>query len=272
MPLPPPIDVDRSWEFKVRFRSTLHQKKVMVLLLYHRPIETPEFRAAAAELLQAFPDELVTVVGRAKRQLVQTPRDFLVESYCLPPTTIGRRIFPDDDWELVFSSSQLETSSSTAIIEEPSKSEQPQSKQHEDDVVCLDAHTVVVEQPENCFIQPNANICTRMLMWAREAIVRHRLRKKQQGDSAYTNESSHSLLELHCGIGTFTLALAPFFHRTFATELNRRSVEALGRNVARTFPLPNRSSFTACNFDPSNIFFTATPAQVSRFSKSKRVL
>ena len=239
----------------------------MVLLLYHRPIETPEFRAATEELLQAFPNELATVVGRAKRQLVQTPRDFLVESYCLPPATIERRVLPHD-WELVRRPSngfQLETclradSSPTTIVTERSASKQPRN---DEDVVRLEAHTVVVEQPENCFIQPNAHVCTRMLMWARETIVRHRLRK-QQGDSACYDEDSHSLLELHCGIGTFTLALAPFFHRTFATELNRRSVEALGRNVARTFPLPNRSSCTARSFDPAKIFFTATPAQVSR--------
>ena len=41
------------------------------------------------------------------------------------------------------------------------------------------------------------------------------------------------LLELHCGVGTLTCALAPLFARTLATELNPRSVRALLDNLRR---------------------------------------
>jgi len=71
-------------------------------------------------------------------------------------------------------------------------------------------------QVEAAFSQPNAGTCTSMLAWA----------------VAVTADSQgHDLLELYCGNGNFTAALAPNFRRVVATELSKSSVAAARRNL-----------------------------------------
>lgn len=95
--------------------------------------------------------------------------------------------------------------------------------------ICLDAdeveETLTVEgqtlryvQVEANFSQPNAGISVQMLAWARRAA---------QGSGA------RDLLELYCGNGNFTAALAPRFRRVVATEVSKRSVAAARRNCAQ---------------------------------------
>ncbi|AIN47062.1 tRNA (uridine(54)-C5)-methyltransferase TrmA [Candidatus Palibaumannia cicadellinicola] len=70
-------------------------------------------------------------------------------------------------------------------------------------------------QIENSFTQPNAGINIKMLEWALEA----------------TQESRGDLLELYCGNGNFSLALACNFERILATEIAKPSVEAAQHNL-----------------------------------------
>lgn len=65
---------------------------------------------------------------------------------------------------------------------------------------------VKLKQVEGTFSQPNAVACQAMLNFALECA---------QGCN------SHDLLELYCGSGTFTVTLAPFFRKVFATEVAR---------------------------------------------------
>jgi tRNA (uracil-5-)-methyltransferase len=65
-------------------------------------------------------------------------------------------------------------------------------------------------QTEGAFSQPNAKVCEKMLEWALEATV---------------NSNSRDLLELYCGGGTFTAALAQNFRKVLATEISKASVE-----------------------------------------------
>ena len=53
-------------------------------------------------------------------------------------------------------------------------------------------------QVEASFSQPNAGMCCNMLSWAR---------------GVTTGSGSRDLLELYCGNGNFTVALAPNFRR-----------------------------------------------------------
>jgi tRNA (uracil-5-)-methyltransferase len=71
-------------------------------------------------------------------------------------------------------------------------------------------------QVEGAFSQPNAGICTSMLGWAVDVT---------QGTG-----TDHDLLELYCGNGNFTAALAPNFRRVVATEISKSSVAAAKRN------------------------------------------
>ena len=75
---------------------------------------------------------------------------------------------------------------------------------------------MVYRQVENSFTQPNAAMNVQMLEWALKA----------------TEGSKGDLLELYCGNGNFSLALARNFERVLATEIAKPSVAAAQYNIA----------------------------------------
>lgn len=75
---------------------------------------------------------------------------------------------------------------------------------------------MIYRQVENSFTQPNAAINIQMLEWALEA----------------TTGSKGDLLELYCGNGNFSLALARNFNRVLATEIAKPSVAVAQFNIA----------------------------------------
>ncbi|GIU15162.1 MULTISPECIES: tRNA (uridine(54)-C5)-methyltransferase TrmA [unclassified Shewanella] len=70
-------------------------------------------------------------------------------------------------------------------------------------------------QIENSFTQPNGKVSVKMLEWAIDV----------------TKNSSGDLLELYCGNGNFSIALAQNFERVLATELAKPSVESAQYNI-----------------------------------------
>lgn len=72
------------------------------------------------------------------------------------------------------------------------------------------------QQVENSFTQPNATVAEKMLEWAVDC----------------TRDSQGDLLELYCGNGNFSLALAQNFNRVLATELAKPSVDSAQYNIA----------------------------------------
>ena len=72
------------------------------------------------------------------------------------------------------------------------------------------------QQIENSFTQPNGHIAEKMLEWAVDC----------------TRDSQGDLLELYCGNGNFSLALAQNFNRVLATELAKPSVDSAQYNIA----------------------------------------
>lgn len=75
---------------------------------------------------------------------------------------------------------------------------------------------MISRQVENSFTQPNAAMNIQMLEWALEV----------------TEGSRGDLLELYCGNGNFSLALARNFRRVLATEIAKPSVAAAQYNIA----------------------------------------
>lgn len=71
-------------------------------------------------------------------------------------------------------------------------------------------------QVENSFTQPNAEMNQKMLAWALDV----------------TRDASGDLLELYCGNGNFSLALAQNFRQVLATEIAKPSVESAQYNIA----------------------------------------
>ena len=80
----------------------------------------------------------------------------------------------------------------------------------------LNGRTLRYQQPEGAFSQPNGGVNRQMLGWA-----------CQQAESL-----GGDLLELYCGNGNFTMALAPLFGKVLATEVSKTSVQAANYNIA----------------------------------------
>ena len=74
---------------------------------------------------------------------------------------------------------------------------------------------LIYQQIENSFTQPNALVAIKMLGWAIDV----------------TKNSTGDLLELYCGNGNFSIALAKNFERVLATELAKPSVESAQYNI-----------------------------------------
>ncbi|WP_078085881.1 tRNA (uridine(54)-C5)-methyltransferase TrmA [Microbulbifer mangrovi] len=80
----------------------------------------------------------------------------------------------------------------------------------------IDGRSYQYKQVEGSFTQPNGDICTSMIQWARSCC------EDTEGD----------LLELYCGNGNFTIPLAEKFRKVLATEISKVSVNAAQENIA----------------------------------------
>ncbi|CAK9887014.1 MAG: tRNA/tmRNA (uracil-C(5))-methyltransferase [Candidatus Erwinia impunctatus] len=85
-----------------------------------------------------------------------------------------------------------------------------------DESLTVAGKEIIYRQVENSFTQPNAAVNIHMLEWALDV----------------TRGSKGDLLELYCGNGNFSLALASNFHRVLATEIAKPSVAAAQYNIA----------------------------------------
>ncbi len=76
-------------------------------------------------------------------------------------------------------------------------------------------HTFAYQQVENSFTQPNGGVNEKMLLWAQQATT---------GDGG-------DLIELYCGNGNFSIALAQNFDRVLGTEISKTSVRSAQINI-----------------------------------------
>jgi tRNA (uracil-5-)-methyltransferase len=79
----------------------------------------------------------------------------------------------------------------------------------------VNGQTLLYKQIENSFTQPNGKVAIKMLEWAIDI----------------TKQSTGDLLELYCGNGNFSIALAQNFKRVLATELAKPSVDSAQYNI-----------------------------------------
>lgn len=80
----------------------------------------------------------------------------------------------------------------------------------------LNGRPLRYQQLEGSFSQPNGGVNRQMLGWA----------------CAQAEALGGDLLELYCGNGNFTMALAPLFGKVLATEVSKASVQAANYNLA----------------------------------------
>ncbi len=67
---------------------------------------------------------------------------------------------------------------------------------------------------EQCFSQTNPDICDQIITWVEEI-----------------GKKDSDVIELHCGLGTFTIPLSRLFNNVIATENSRPSLLALENNI-----------------------------------------
>lgn len=90
-------------------------------------------------------------------------------------------------------------------------------KDHLTETLQVAGRTLHYQQVENSFSQPNGIVNQHMLTWACE-------------NAAHL---SNDLLELYCGNGNFSLALAPYFQQVVATELSKVSIRSAEWNIQK---------------------------------------
>merc|ERR1712232_178525 len=88
-----------------------------------------------------------------------------------------------------------------------------------DEALSIDGRIVKYRQPFGQFSNPNPHIAIATAEWMMDCI-----RSSLGGRQC-------DLLELYCGAGSHTMALAPLFRHVLAVEINRRLVSAAQANV-----------------------------------------
>lgn len=89
-------------------------------------------------------------------------------------------------------------------------------------------------QVEGAFSQPNGRVCQHMLSWAQSVTAPPTttpLVVDKYNNGGNDDEQKHDLLELYCGNGNFTIALAENFRKVVATEISKTSVAAAHKNI-----------------------------------------
>ena len=119
----------------------------------------------------------------------------------------------DEEW--LKAATELQTQFSIKLIGRARKQKEVISEDFILEKLTVNDKQLSYQQVENSFTQPNAVICEKMLTWA----VNN------------TKHCQNDLLELYCGNGNFTLALAQNFNRVLATEVSKTSVRSALYNM-----------------------------------------
>mgnify|MGYP000170960063 FL=1 len=123
----------------------------------------------------------------------------------------------EEDWEVeaVKLKGSLSTIAPVDIIGRAKKQKVIIDKDYVMETLTVANKNYVYQQVENSFTQPNAKVNEQMLLWAQHATA------NAQGD----------LIELYCGNGNFSIALAHNFDRVLGTEISKTSVKSAQVNI-----------------------------------------
>ncbi|MFC3282448.1 tRNA (uridine(54)-C5)-methyltransferase TrmA [Litchfieldella rifensis] len=224
---PPPLEVHASpashYRMRCEFRiwhegddlfyamfevDPLDPKKKTVIRLDDYPVASRRINELMPRLLDAVRD-----IPVLRRKLFQV--EFLTTLAGEALITLIYHKPLDDTWEA--EARALQTTLGVSIIGRSRKQRRVLDRDHVWERLTVEGREFVYQQVENSFTQPNAEICKAMLGWARDV----------------TRDSRHrDLVELYCGNGNFTVALAENFRRVLATEISRTSVASARANLA----------------------------------------
>ena len=179
-----------------------------------KPVIISEFPIAAPAICRLMPRlrEAVQGVPVLKQGLFQV--DFLASvSGQLLVTLVYHRAL-GEDWESA--ARKMASELDVLIVGRSRKQKVVLQRDWLEEVLEVDGRHLRSQQVESSFTQPNAEVNRKMLSWARTQC---------QG-------AGGDLLELYCGNGNFTLALAPLFRKVLATEVSKTSVKAAEYGLA----------------------------------------
>lgn len=123
----------------------------------------------------------------------------------------------EDEWEIA--AKKLQEQLGVMIIGRARKQKRVLEQDFVVEALQVNGQTLLYKQVEGSFTQPNPWICQSMLEWA-DAV-----------SSLKADEEKRDLVELYCGNGNFTLALANNFRQLLGTEISRTSVAAGQYNI-----------------------------------------
>lgn len=185
-----------------------------------QPILLETFPAAAAPIANLMPRlrDALQASEPLRRKIFQV--DFLatLSGECLVSLIYHRPL--DEAWEAA--ARALAADLGIQLIGRSRKQKIVLGRDWVQEVLEVDGQRLRYQQFEGSFTQPNGEVNQHMLTWART---------QAQGLGGHAGDPG-DLLELYCGNGNFTLALAPLFGRVLATEMSKSSVQAAHTNLA----------------------------------------
>ena len=178
------------------------------------PIEITDFPIASEAIVQLMPKLLAELNqdDELKRRLFQVEYLNTLSGEMLVTLIYHRKI--GDEW--VAAAKSLKEKLGIHIIGRAKKMRILLDQDHVIETLQIDDKQFHYKQIEGGFTQPNAYVNQHMLSWARSCA------EGSKGD----------LLELYCGNGNFSIALADKFRSVFATEISKTSVKAAFDNKA----------------------------------------
>lgn len=217
---PPEPEVFTSPKQGFRLRAEFriwHQDDRCFYAMFHpknkQPIEITEFPIASLGIQKAMPALLHCIHEQPllKHKLYQV--EFLSTlSQQLLITLIYHKPL-DDQW--ITLAKALEQTLNAHIIGRSRKQKCVISQDYLIESLQVDNKQLFFQQMEGSFTQPNGQINQKMLSWVKRTV----------------GHSQRDLLEMYCGSGNFSLALAENFHQVLATELSKSAITSASKNA-----------------------------------------
>jgi tRNA (uracil-5-)-methyltransferase len=222
----PELEVFRSEPVNYRMRAEFrvwHDGDDLYYIMFDQAtrerIRVGDFPAASAGINALMPELIDRLRGSniLRRKIFQV--DFLstLSGDMLVSLLYHRQL--DEEWEAavaVLRAELLECGFTVDFIGRARKQKLVIGRDYVVERLMVHGDEFVYKQVENSFTQPNGRVAEKMLEWAVSCS------RGCEGD----------LLELYCGNGNFSLALAQNFSKVLATELAKPSVESAQWNIA----------------------------------------
>ncbi|MFT6259723.1 MAG: tRNA (uracil-5-)-methyltransferase [Crocinitomicaceae bacterium] len=179
------------------------------------PIEIIDFPIASKQINDLIPKiaEALNAQPVLKNRLFQLEYLNTLSGEMLVTLIYHRQL--DEEW--IAAATKLKNELGIYIIGRARKMRILLDQEYVTEELTVDGKQLKYKQIEASFTQPNAKISEKMLSWAR---------------SCTKNSQDHDLLELYCGNGNFSLAMADQFRSVFATEISKTSVHAANDGMA----------------------------------------